>query len=297
MPSVQTLSGSDRRRAGVALLGLIAANLVLVALSACGGGSSKASSVGGITAAVPAFGCSSTLYLVADKQLYSLNLVDGTRAAIGAAYPNDYNAMGYNVADNFIYAIDKRTDHLLRVDSHGSVDDLGLPSGLPAGNYYIGDMAGTRLDVINAFSPRVLYSIDVSTGAATAHTLTGVALKPPPGDVADVVNIDGTLYGANGNTIYAINLSTYSVSKTKVAGLRASSYDGSAWTDSSGDLILFDNRTGHVDLVTGPATASPSARVIATLPASNDDDGASCGTAPSPSLPTPTATGDSVPPT
>jgi hypothetical protein len=278
------------------LLPLVTASLLLVALSACGGGSSKASSTVVGTPTIPSYSCDSTLYLVADKQLYSLDLVNGTRTKIGAPYPDDYNAMGYNAADNFIYGLDKKTDHLVRVGSDGSVDDLGLPSGLPAGNYYIGDMAGTSLDVLSAFKPTVLYSIDIGTVVATAHTLGGVPLQLPPGDLADVVNIKETLYGVNGSRIYAIDLRTYSVSQTTVKGLGASTYAGSVWTDRAGDLLVFDNRTGKVDLVTGPGSTTPSARAVATLPTSNDDDGASCGTASRPLLPKPPAANTPAPP-
>ena len=66
-------------------------------------------------------------YQVIDGQLKSYNHVNGTYTNIGADQLK-YNGGGYNIVDNFIYAIGKEgsiNQHLLRIGNDGTYEDLG----------------------------------------------------------------------------------------------------------------------------------------------------------------------------
>ena len=59
---------------------------------------------GAIVASTP-FQCAPGFYQVLTNQLKVLNPVTGVYTAVGSPYSSNYNAIGYNVLDNYIYAV------------------------------------------------------------------------------------------------------------------------------------------------------------------------------------------------
>ncbi len=98
------------------------------------------------------FTCNETLYLSNRTELgtgsgdsgatwlHGFNAIGANYAPIGTGFTSSdggYNAIGYNVQDDFIYAL--YGNHLLKIDKNGVVKDLGAVEGLPSEQLYAGE--------------------------------------------------------------------------------------------------------------------------------------------------------------
>jgi len=123
------------------------------------------------------FTCSDTLYLSNRSELGTGNEDSGatwlhsilrpsfTYAAIGNGYVSSnggYNALGYNIQDNFMYAT--YGNHLLKIGSHGNIKDLGSIDGLSNEQRYAGefDREGYYYLTSTGGSDNHMYKIDVN---------------------------------------------------------------------------------------------------------------------------------------
>jgi hypothetical protein len=213
--------------------------------------------------------------------------------ALGDPNPLGYNALGYDRADGYLYAIGianaathQTGNHLLRIDSGGNVTDLGTVRGLPPTSvdavYPSGafDDAGT-LWIFNQNNTTVAYGIDVAT-VAVIRTLT---LDAPFG--ANDWTFDlGYLWGVSGGVAYQADLTTGHVASetfsTSVTG------DVNAiWTNVDTSLgFVFSastaNRVYRVPVQPGPLTADSVGTITSAVPspttalAANQNDGAAC---------------------
>lgn len=206
----------------------------------------------------------------------------GSPAAIG------YNGIGYNTATNLIYGVGAG-GHLLVIDSTGTVFDQGAITGLPAspnitvgffdaaGNYWIADgNVGT------------LYQVNLATRAATA--LAGQSQQV---FTFDLTYANGYAWGVESGTvtggvgfIYRVDLTTGVVSRFNVNSIlpvgtvAPTAFYGAAWTYINGNLGFDRNDGGLYQVsVTNPSSATPTFTLIGKAggPASNNNDGASCG--------------------
>jgi hypothetical protein len=235
-----------------------------------------------VRAAGGGFTCSPGFYQVIAGQLKLLNPVTATYTNIGPAQPQ-YNAMGYNVADNFLYALSTNSGtqgDLLQIASDGSVTDLGLPTGLPAGSYVAGDFDNAG-NLIVRNTATTWYSINVATKVAITLHITGAA---DAGN--DLVWINGVIYLLNATTLYAVDLSTDVATMADVSGVVSGAF-GAAWSDNPNELFFSDNNTGHIYKITGFTGASPAGTLELTGTVTSNNDGAACKNADSPfNLPT-----------
>jgi hypothetical protein len=227
----------------------------------------------------PAFTCEPGFYQVIAGQLNELNPVTDAYTAIGPLYAPVYNAMGYNVLDNYIYAMGTGSPDeadLLKIASDGTVTNLGLPSGLPVHSYVSGDMDSTG-HLLVQYSASTWYSINVSTLTATAITVTGST-----GSGNDAVWIGGSLYFANGQTLYTLNLSSDTETSVSVSTLPSGGSFGAAWSDYPDELYFSNNATGDIYQVINFTTSTPTATQVATGIVTGNNDGAACKLAGSP---------------
>ncbi len=237
---------------------------------------------GAVSAATGPFDCSSNFfYQVISGQLKVLDPLTGVYNDIGSSAPFDYNAIGYNVLDNYIYGIEyggPQAGDLIRVANDGTTTDLGLPAGLPANGYINGsfDLAGNlyiRDDV------HTLYKINVASMTATTLTISGDSIVAG----ADNVFINNNLYLLVGNNLSVVNLLTNSATTGTVTGpsgwLSAGNGFGAGWTDRAGELFFSNNGSGSIYQITDISSPTPTAtfKVSGTVTANND--GASCSTA------------------
>lgn len=217
--------------------------------------------------------CPSGLFQVIAGQLAEFDVGSSTYLPMGADQSN-YNAMGLNPADGFLYAI--RGDTLLRIDDNGTVVTLGTVDIVPGS--YTGDFGDDgRLHVSRGGND--WYAIDVTTLEATR--LSGFSQNY---GVADIANVSGTFYGVSGGgTLWSFDVTTETATNLgAVAGISgANKAFGAAWTTAGANLYVGRN-SGQIYQITGFSTGNPVATQIATSPSTNSNDGASCPYAPPP---------------
>jgi uncharacterized repeat protein (TIGR01451 family) len=258
-------------------------------------------SVVGLSVATPAaaqsagepFDCSQSTIFVAQgtstdpMQLYRLVYGAGSTSfeLVGPAVDQHYNAVSYNEADGFLYAVGVRGTtirHLLRIDATGAVTDLGLVSGLPTGSDAsrlndgaFGDDGYLYVGEIQE-SDR-LYRVDIDTLEVT------VVMLSQPVQISDSAFVDGYLWGlqtATSETFVRIDPATGATTTFPNALIPTGASYGAAWTYGNGNVGFSNNATGQVYeiSITNPSSASPSFQVVSNVsgPASTGNDGASC---------------------
>lgn len=220
-----------------------------------------------------------SLYLVdtTAKPAFALNLL-GTGSV-------PYNALGFNPADLYMYAIGIGTRNLYRVGSDGSTQLVGAITGLPtpaSGDSYNAGEIGTDgfMYVMSQGAVSTIYKINLTTNTATALNLS----KTVTG--ADLAWLNGKLYTVNSGTggdgsVSAIDPTTGTVTTlpTKNPALVGSNVGGLFGSSASGSApaILYgysnSGKFYEFDLNTGAAT------FLSNAPAVNSSDGAHCASA------------------
>ncbi len=244
----------------------------------------------GYDVAAKSFSCSSEIDFLSQgapgTQLYEGVYSSGsaTYSTLGPVQSVDYNALGFNPNDNYLYAMDFEggtAGTLYKIDSSGTAVSLGLVSGYPSGE---------NVPFDGAFDPSgnywisggglyaAAYEIDVSSQPPAI--INTVALSQPWGP-SDFTYSAGYMWGLNGTTIYRLDLATGEVDTYSAPSAIVSGEYGAAWTfgSSSGDLGFSNNGTGDIYRIsiTNPST-TPTFTVVAhyTGTSSNANDGASC---------------------
>ncbi|MFJ7416487.1 DUF6923 family protein [Streptomyces sp. NPDC098077] len=220
----------------------------------------------GAARALAPFACAGDILLAAGDdatQLFQGVTGPGTIdfQAVGAATAK-YNAMGVNPDDKYIYALDRTTFNLLRVDDAGAVTDLGSV-GLPtpttgANNYASGgfDDAGNYY-VANGYNDR-MYRVDLDTKQSTE-----IVLSQTLDGVIDFAYSEGFLWGAaQDGSVVRITPGTGAVSVYPGIVPATTGYGG-AFTYGNGDLGFFSN-TGSVLRVAVTNPGSPAFELLST---------------------------------
>ena len=243
--------------------------------------------VAGATPPPTPFQCAPGFYQVIANQLKILNPVTGVYTSIGSPYGSNYNSLGYNVLDNFLYAVKptgNASPKLLKISSSGGVTDLGTPTGvtIPSSNLFTAGDMDTSGHLIAFMTTGTLISIKVSDNTASLISLTKNG-SPTTVAESDITWINGNLYGLQGTTLSTINATTGNVSTATVTGLAGEgSVFGATFSDSSDELFVSSNSTGDILKISNYTTGSPSARKVADGSITSNNDGAACKSATSP---------------
>jgi hypothetical protein len=225
---------------------------------------------------------SPTDFLLKDTTLYSVGEpASGLPAStsfstLTDSFPETPNALGFDPVDGLLYVIAPESDgdHVLQIDSTGTITDLGAVSGV------------TGTIATGAFDPSGIYWVTNGNGASDAWAIN-VSTSPPTAtkytmpeawDPTDWTYADGYLWGYNGQ-LWRFDPSTNAVQITSGAG-EAAAYNG-AWTFANGDLGFYSTSDGALlrATVTNPASSSPTVAVAATgtgPSGGSDGDAASC---------------------
>ena len=268
-----------------------------------------------------AFSCTSSVYQVVGNQL-KLGTIDNTAnpstisySAVGSAYSENYSAAGFNLIDNYVYAL-SASEKLLRIDSVGAVSEVkapgastAVPSGLPQSplTFTAGDTLPDGSALIAIASDHSVWSINIDTVAATK---IGVLPSTPSQiDLGDIAIIKSgsttTAYGidtTSGNLVsFDPTLATISVNtKTLANPIGAGKSKSGIVADSAGDLSVVVDQSGSYYGVYRPSTDAVVLQ-LATGPTLANNNGIKCANSPSlfknrlpvaPGVPgTPTGTG------
>lgn len=199
-----------------------------------------------------------------------------------------YNAGGYNVEDNYLYAIKNSDKHLLRI-AKDMVVDLGAvaPSGTTAfGGGYAADVdADGNLWVFqnntkNAFHK--ITNLKEYDGSSSPVFEVVFADQASPSTCADIAYINGAFYGGSRGNLYKWDLSsgTPIFSSKTVTNLPSGTF-GAAYTDANNRLYLSDNN-GGLYLINDYQSATPTATLLNLTETTNSNDGFKCANGISP---------------
>ncbi|MDY8134641.1 DUF4114 domain-containing protein [Aquimarina sp. 2201CG5-10] len=199
-----------------------------------------------------------------------------------------YNAGGYNVVDNYLYAIKKSDKHLLRIGTD-MIIDLGAvtPAGTTAfGGGYAADVdPDGNLWVFQNNTKNTFHKItnlkDLDGSSSPVFEVIQVD-QTSPSTCADIAYINGAFYGGSRGKLYKWDLSSGSpvFTSKSVANLPSSTF-GAAYADANNRLYFSDNN-GGLYLINDYETDTPSATMLNLTETTNSNDGFKCASGISP---------------
>ncbi|MCK8521342.1 DUF4114 domain-containing protein [Aquimarina sp. D1M17] len=235
-----------------------------------------------------AFDCNDgTFYQVISGAMKAYDPITGSYSDALHIYTS-YNAGGYNVVDNYLYAIKKGDNHLLRI-AKDMVIDLGAVT--PNGTTVFG--GGYAADV----DPEGNLWVFQNNNKQTFHKITNLAsydgTSSPvfeivqadvkaPSTCADIVYVNGAFYGGSRGKIFKWDLSTGTpvFSSKSVTNLPTSTF-GAAYADSNNRLYFSDNN-GGLYLINDYEGNNPTATMLNLTETTNSNDGFKCASGVSP---------------
>ena len=240
------------------------------------------------------FTCRPGFYQVIAGHLKILNPLTGVYTDIGVD-GDDYNAIGYNPADNYIYGWGTggaNSNNLIRVDSAGAVTSLGA-AGVAAQGYFSGDFDDSNnLYLFKNTTTIVRINVANNPPTSTELTVTGGTF-----DGADMGWISNIMYAVKNATLYRLDLATLQVTTATIADLNSptgkefpttgSHTYGAIFSNRENELYASNNGLGKIYRITDYNTANPKATWVTDATVTGNNDGAACKLAASPfSLPT-----------
>ncbi|MCH9741475.1 MAG: LamG domain-containing protein [Epsilonproteobacteria bacterium] len=206
--------------------------------------------------------------------------------AIGEGYDNGdkntgYNALGYNIKDNFMYALDG--NNLLRIDKNSVVKNLGIVAGLDPAQLYAGefDRDGYYYVHGNGGASNSMYkiNIDLMQVVSTINLSESVRFW----DMA-IDNTGSYFYTMlvgdgdgdsdyNNDKVAKINISTGEIETIGESHSDMTSYISLVFADRDGDIFMMANEGGFykADPITGAVYALSSTENLTFF-----NDGTSC---------------------
>ncbi|WP_348704998.1 beta strand repeat-containing protein, partial [Tenacibaculum sp. 190524A02b] len=254
-------------------------------------------SMAGYSQATTPFSCPSTFYQVINGELRPYNPADGTYGT-PISMLQVYNAGGYNITDNYLYAIVENGEalagHLIRIDSNGNFDDLGVLDTVKTTSYIAGDVDDS--DNLYLRDGRSLRRIEnISTlPANTAATIPTVLLgntawngaNPGAMTPLDIVFINNAFYGVDETSLYVWDLNGVATRRIISIGTglptTGSQNYGAVYTDNK-DRLYVSNNDGGLYMIENyaGAAASPTVKYLSSTDNVTRNDGFACANAPS----------------
>ncbi|UFU06218.1 DUF7507 domain-containing protein [Ruania halotolerans] len=204
--------------------------------------------------------------------------------AEGTASPVTYNALAYNPADNYLYALVNSVDNttypegsLIRIGEAGVISRVGtetfgrsiIGAMGPDGYYYSATDNGNELSVIDTSTGALVEVIDLDQPVYAVATPGG----------PDIAFLDGYFWSAGNGGFSRTDPSTGTVTYFPGEVDAALQVAGAAWTFGNGNLGFSFNVSGTVVqfAVDNPDSANPTFTEISRGPgpSSSNNDGAS----------------------
>ncbi|WP_271728620.1 DUF6923 family protein [Aquimarina algiphila] len=245
--------------------------------------------IANITYAQQPFDCNEgKFYQVISGALRSYDPITGTYSDPLHTH-SAYNAGGYNPIDNFLYAIRNSDKHLLRIGTDLIVDlgSVAPNGGINFGGGYAADVdsEGNLWVFQNSLDKQSFHKIinlQSYDGSSSPVFEIVVSDQPSPTPCADIVFIDGNLYGGAKGKVFKWDLSsnTPTFSSKTVTDLPNHTF-GACYTDTSNRLYVSSNN-GGLHLVNDYETVTPYATLLNNTEVTNSNDGFKCASGVSP---------------
>ena len=238
------------------------------------------------------------------NQLHKYNVATQIYDPVGVPSNIKVNAIGYNLRDGYIYGIQEKTNHLVKIYGNGQFQDIGAVNGLPSpttinrpnptgGSLYIAgdfDLMGNMYVYSPGSAPNKLFIIPLCASSTTPFQATSIKLTDSQNGkrkfyFADFVFSNGDLYGMdrNTNTFCRIDLRTLTPTTVGVTvtdlgtpisaqgnlincqnASNGNSDYGAAFTDVNGAIYLSCNASGDIFRINIPNTNNPIYTAIQT---------------------------------
>lgn len=220
--------------------------------------------------------------------LYSMTLSATSPTLIGTLGNTAFNAIGYNAADNFMYAINQAGE-VYRIGANSATTAITVsdPGSLLGPGYTAGDISSAGIYYIYNNVAQRFVTIDLTSGTPVANLVsyTVAAGSTLSGTIDDFVfhPADGNIYGVTSTRqLFVFNTATNVLTvKGNVSGtLSSTGTKGTAFMDAAGNMYVGQNSNGTLYRIGNPATGSSWASTsFSTALASLDGqpfDGARC---------------------
>ncbi|MGB2927229.1 MAG: hypothetical protein WBB82_18160 [Limnothrix sp.] len=240
----------------------------------------------------PRFLCGSDFYLMQGQNaaLFDINRTSTpyTLQSIGGASGIEYNALGYNPVDGYLYAIrNNNAGTIYRISSTGAVTTLGTPTGwqtswgnfwfsgtfLEDGTYLINNGATNNQKRIVRINVQTLTVVSTTTFSNTYNSIFDIAVNP----------LDNQIYAydeANGGRLLRINPSTFAVTEVSTSGQSGViGRAASSFFDPFGRLFMYGSPPGDTTNFTRFFVADTTTGIltqISSSPSVSRSDGAAC---------------------
>lgn len=215
-------------------------------------------------------------------QLYALNTATASYTLLGGS-AEALNAIGYNTTDDYIYgylttSADPNRNNFVRLHNDGTVELLGIPTGLtydtaPSGDF---DQSGSHYQIVGTTGDYQLARTVLSPSLSVSYTpVTGSVIS-----IQDLVYSDGKLYGLSPTQLMEVDIDTATTTvKDLTSALPVGAY-GAAWVAVGGEMYFSHNNSGTIYQVFDYDTSDPYAvPVLSTGNNAFGNDGASCSLA------------------
>ncbi len=218
------------------------------------------------------FVCNENLYLSNRSQLGTANEDGGATwlhkiirpafsyQSIGAGYVSSnggYNAIGYNIQDNYIYGL--YGNHLLKIGSHANIKDLGAIEGLSVGQRYAGEFDRDGYYYVSGTggADNKMYKIDVAQHKVVETITLSASVRfwdmaiDSTGDYFYVMLIeDGDADSDYNNGKFAkINIATGNITTIGESHDDLSSYISLIFSDGEGKVVALANDGGFYEII------------------------------------------------
>ena len=241
-------------------------------------------------AAPPEFTCDGFPYQLLTNRLFRLDPVTLTYVAQGTTNSPSLNGAGFNIEDNYAYALNAAGVYRLGSDSTSELISTGIGGALS----FVGTMDYSgNLYGLKRTNRRVLIKMDITASEAsgttvfTEETFTGVT-PPSTGDFVYVEDgSDAYILLVRGNLLYWYDfqtMTTYTQAAIVPPGAPSFSF-GASWSDLSGRIWGFHNGTGDIYELINPFSSTPEWVFVADLTPNGNNDGFSCSAVNFPALP------------
>ncbi|CAA6821665.1 MAG: Conserved repeat domain protein [uncultured Sulfurovum sp.] len=187
-------------------------------------------------------------------------------SAIGTGYTSvdgGYNALGYNIQDNFMYGLYKNT--LVKIDKNGVVQELGAVSGLNTGQLYAGEFDRNGFYYVSGEGgdSSKIYKIDINTKSVVDTIILHSGSKPKAVRFWDMaIDITGQYFYVmlvkdgdsdsdyNNDQLAKINISTGAITLIGEDKSNMSSYISLIFSDKFNNLYMMSNENGFYQINT-----------------------------------------------
>ncbi len=220
--------------------------------------------------------------------LYSMTLSATSPTLVGSLGTTAFNAIGYNAADNFMYAINQAGEvYRIGANSSRSAVSVSDPDNLLGPGYTAGDISATGVYYIYSNAVQRFVSIDLASGTPIANLVnyTVAAGQTLTGTIDDFVfhPADGNIYGVTSTRqlfIFDVTSNVLTIKGNVSGALTSSGTKGTAFMDAAGNMYVGQNSNGTLYRIGNPAAGSSwTSTSFSTALASLDGqpfDGARC---------------------